>query len=379
MKRKTIFRSFLAIVIVLISCGFIKTIAYHSSKSTNKDIHIDPIPEICSVNDDSYVSYDSLDTYEILMNTVQNRESHVCIVDDMVTNISWADFHSMPYGAFWMKSWRSTSRYYRNNHSRQDFYFEYYDLTPSQITAMKRQVDEKVISIVSSIPDDASDYEKVLAVHDALGSMVTYDKTYNREHCHDAYGALVNQHAVCSGYSSAFCYILNSMDIPCQIVISDTHAWNSIGDMTRYVDVTWDDWDRTDSDNNVEILYYFFGLDEQINQIESHQIINRSHNCLPNHYTLPRYYEEENYILSSYQIGTITEILRDQYNKGKTIMTILFTDQEAYTEFAERYQSDIWPILREIGYTGEYYEYYYDNDKLTWSFVLGQTIQLDQY
>lgn len=86
-----------------------------------------------------------------------------------------------------------------------------------------------------------SDYDKLLYLHDYIVNNTSYvssaDNRYN------AYGCLVSKKAVCEGYALAYKYLLNASGIQCEMIVSDTHAWNAVylDDAWYYVDTTWDD------------------------------------------------------------------------------------------------------------------------------------------
>lgn len=108
-------------------------------------------------------------------------------------------------------------------------------------------------SILAGMPADGTDYEKELYLHDALVKHVTYDDAYVEEQ--NAYSALVNGMAVCSGYAFALQYLLMRAGIESYYVVGTAgedengdpvgHAWNiaRIGGTWYYVDATWDDYD----------------------------------------------------------------------------------------------------------------------------------------
>lgn len=108
-------------------------------------------------------------------------------------------------------------------------------------------------SILAGMPADGTDYEKELYLHDALVKHVTYDDAYVEEQ--NAYSALVNGMAVCSGYAFALQYLLMRAGIESYYVVGTAgedengkpvgHAWNiaKIGGTWYYVDATWDDYD----------------------------------------------------------------------------------------------------------------------------------------
>ena len=113
-------------------------------------------------------------------------------------------------------------------------------------------VDEKVDDLIEelNITSEMSDYDKVKAVYDYLCENVTYDnanlydETYTLKY--SAYAALINNTAVCQGYSNSMYRILNEIGVDTRIVRGESngtpHSWNLIDiDGTYYfADSTWD-------------------------------------------------------------------------------------------------------------------------------------------
>lgn len=95
-------------------------------------------------------------------------------------------------------------------------------------------------------------YANIKLVHDYLVDSIEYDQSISKENIYNIYGALINKECVCEGYAKAFKYLMDSVDIPCVIVIgkaintygnTENHAWNYVQlNNTWYaVDCTWDD------------------------------------------------------------------------------------------------------------------------------------------
>lgn len=95
-------------------------------------------------------------------------------------------------------------------------------------------------------------YKNIKLVHDYLIESIDYDQSISKVNIYDIYGALVNKTSVCEGYAKAFKYLMDSVQIPCIIVIgkatnsegnTENHAWNyvQINDVWYAVDCTWDD------------------------------------------------------------------------------------------------------------------------------------------
>ena len=97
-----------------------------------------------------------------------------------------------------------------------------------------------------------STYENIKLVHDYLVESIEYDESLSMDNIYNLYGAIVNKKCVCEGYSKAFKYLMDSIDIPAVIIIgtatnsrdaTESHAWNyvQIDDIWYGVDCTWDD------------------------------------------------------------------------------------------------------------------------------------------
>ncbi len=121
----------------------------------------------------------------------------------------------------------------------------------------KGQVDEAINKIEkvkqNLIAKKTGDtYQDVKMVHDYLVDNIEYDTTISKANIYDVYGALINHIAVCEGYARSFKYIMDSMQIPCVLVIgkgtnsegkTENHAWNyvQVGESWYAIDTTWDD------------------------------------------------------------------------------------------------------------------------------------------
>lgn len=97
-----------------------------------------------------------------------------------------------------------------------------------------------------------STYENIKLVHDYLVESIEYDESLSMDNIYTLYGAIVNRKCVCEGYSKAFKYLMDSIDIPAVIIIgtasnskdnTEGHAWNyvQINDVWYGIDCTWDD------------------------------------------------------------------------------------------------------------------------------------------
>lgn len=97
-------------------------------------------------------------------------------------------------------------------------------------------------SIVSAVPEDFTDMERAVYIHEFFTANFEYDTSYSY---YSGYEFLLYGTGVCQAYAEAYCDIMNAMGIECFIAISRTanHAWNIVNIKGNYyhVDCTWDD------------------------------------------------------------------------------------------------------------------------------------------
>lgn len=133
---------------------------------------------------------------------------------------------------------------------------------------MEYELQRKAKEILGKIiTANVSDIKKVLAIHDYLIKNVTYKESpiVNSHLNHTAYGALVNNKAVCEGIAYGFSYLLNLVGIKSTVVDGEAdggpHAWNivQIGNECYHFDVTWD---LLRKDINQNMIYDYFCLSD---------------------------------------------------------------------------------------------------------------------
>lgn len=122
--------------------------------------------------------------------------------------------------------------------------FEKNDTTT--LSATQLELFDKYWEILGSCTSNSySDYENELAIHDYLVSNIQYGGT--EEESYDAYSALINGQAVCSGYAEAFKTLLDILGIENKVITGEgngvAHGWNlvNLDGEWYHVDVTWDD------------------------------------------------------------------------------------------------------------------------------------------
>ena len=62
-------------------------------------------------------------------------------------------------------------------------------------------------------------YDNIRMVHDYLIEHVEYDTSISKSHIYNLYGAMVKGEAVCEGYARSFKYLMDSLGIPCTLLL----------------------------------------------------------------------------------------------------------------------------------------------------------------
>lgn len=128
----------------------------------------------------------------------------------------------------------------------------------SNLSEINRKILDAAKDVIASeITDDMSDYEKELAIHDYITGWSRFDYSVFGRSSADGftdgsdtpYGVLIDQSAMCHGYSSTFQLFMDMLDIECITVFGTPggngveHSWNMVKlDGEWYcVDCAWDD------------------------------------------------------------------------------------------------------------------------------------------
>lgn len=132
------------------------------------------------------------------------------------------------------------------------FFEPTYTMTLEEYTNAKKEVDSIVTAILNKTLEFTSVYEKELYVHDYIVTHCSYTEPTQNSKCNTVYGCLVEGKASCEGYSRAFQYIMNYLNIDNRLITGESsedgttyigHMWNYlvIDSQGYFVDITWDD------------------------------------------------------------------------------------------------------------------------------------------
>ncbi len=185
-----------------------------------------------------------------------------------------------------------------------------------QVKEKTQEIENEIDKIINeNITQDMTEFEKELALHDALVKQVSYYEYENINDIpaikHTAYGALVQNEAVCDGYSKAFKLLLERVGIE-NIIINGSsdgvaHAWNivNIGGEYYHVDVTSD---KLNEPKKYPIHVYFNLSDKVISKTHD---IGKDYNISKCNSEKYEYYNKKDYYISEQD---------NLYNKLKEIV-----------------------------------------------------------
>ncbi len=245
------------------------------------------------------------------------------------------------------------------------------DMSKEDIPKYKEKFDKCVDEIMETVPDDVSDYEKILYIHDYLVKNCEYNN--DSETGYSAYGCIVEKKAVCSGYTPAFQLLLHKIGIECGNVIgfatrnAEAHTWNYVkyGGDYYWTDVTWDDpvFDSGSYEGTADISHsYFFITTEQLER--THAISTKESPFIPDcSSTKYSYMKMTGNYLEKYSF--------DEFNKladnSDGHVCVQFADRQGYVDAVQDLFFDKNAMETD---------YFYSNDCSGMSYLLDQEMQI---
>lgn len=143
----------------------------------------------------------------------------------------------------------------------------YSEFSSDDINSMQKKLDTTVNQFLSEVPKDLSEYRRERFIHDKMLENCTYaDNVKTSEDNPNAftmYGVLIENSAVCEGYTRAMQYLLKMVGIKSITVNgyskNELHQWClvNIDDKWYHLDATWNDKDGEDGEED-NILYTYF-------------------------------------------------------------------------------------------------------------------------
>lgn len=146
--------------------------------------------------------------------------------------------------------------------------------TEEEIEAIKNKIQEIENEIIT---DDMTDENKIKVIHDYIINHTKYDversdNKVTKYKSNTAYGALIENYAICGGYADSMKLFLDEFNIPNYKISSENHIWNLvyINDRWYHLDLTWDDPVTTDGKDVLEYDYFLI-TSEELKAMETDQ------------------------------------------------------------------------------------------------------------
>ena len=148
----------------------------------------------------------------------------------------------------------------------------------------KNKLNKTIDAIIVSTAMAEDTYERIVMLHDYIVDHSKYDIKAKKKYSSNpfastSYGCLVENAAICSGYSKGFQLLLNRIGVSCGYISGvckdgERHAWNYVqfGKDFYYVDVTFDDPLQNKSQYDNKSHRYFFVTTDDI--LKSREISN---------------------------------------------------------------------------------------------------------
>jgi transglutaminase-like putative cysteine protease len=171
------------------------------------------------------------------------------VMDEEVSKAAWS---STSAGLFYTRSSYSTTTSSGSPFASVSMTIEY-TFPRSSIASVVEETDRKAASMVAAlVRSGMSDFDKELALHDALVAAASYDSvalSTGRESpgTHTPYGVLFEGKGVCDSFSKAFLMLASKAGLECLIVQGTaeegSHSWNlvKVDGAWYHLDVTYDD------------------------------------------------------------------------------------------------------------------------------------------
>ena len=133
----------------------------------------------------------------------------------------------------------------------------------------------EINKIISEKLNDSMDIkEKIKRIHDYIIDNTKYDEERSDKNninykSDTAYGALIEGHALCGGYTDAMMLFLEKFNVKSYKISSQNHVWNYVyvNDKWQHLDLTWDD---PISRDGKDVLDYRFFLisDKELSKLD---------------------------------------------------------------------------------------------------------------
>ena len=232
---------------------------------------------------------------------------------------------------FWVKNYESIEKVDMNKITSLEFK-PVYTKTEDEIENYSKQMEEKRDEIISLIPDNADDYEKVKFLYTYLAENLSFIGC--SDDGADLLSVFLNGQIDAKGYANAMQYLLEGAGVQSGVVTGTAngtnHAWNVVGmdGYYYYVDVAW-------AARGDMVNYTYLGMTDNDTKLTHQTKVDFVlPNCLA---TEDNYFEREHRIVTNKNNDIVEDIFQSAIDSGDEIMSIKFFDEDTYDWFVENY------------------------------------------
>ena len=342
------------IIIVIILLAIVALVFFAFSSAPDADPQennqvVDTVDNVDTKSNAPLYFYERLDeekkkAYDCVYNGFVSYTEEVTNLPVQKDKEFWAEIYSLVVDDHPEIDWLSAEGYtfHHINGTVTGLTFNY-TADQAQTEARKAEYEAVANKFLATVPEDATDYDKALAVYEYLVNNTDYDTKGLREsegnssygfdspdQLRNIHGTLVEKKAVCAGYAATAQYLLNRLGIECGIVRGmgqssedgkpERHAWNIIklDGQYYYMDATWGDPSTTeDKEKETDISHDFFAMTTK-------EMLDTRHN--PDHryqeYVTPcnvsdnSYFVKEGRYLETYDVEKVKAIMLEDARKG---------------------------------------------------------------
>ncbi len=161
---------------------------------------------------------------------------------DMIRKAAQAISRDYPE-MFWFSGSGEIETTYLGSTPTESSYRPVYAVTPQQEPELQAQIDQWAQDCFATIPEGASDYDKVLGVYRYIIDHADYQSVNNNS----ILNIMVGGAGLCGCYAQTTQYLLNRLGVPCTYISGrangESHAWNLVWleGNPCWVDTTWGD------------------------------------------------------------------------------------------------------------------------------------------
>lgn len=274
--------------------------------------------------------------YTLILNSISEHPEKI-----EIPSLSEEDFNSVFYAISYdnpsILCLGSTSQI--KSQGSKSYFIPVYSEDVASCNNKTSELNSKVNSILQSVPQNMSEYDKELYVHDYICKNCSYDSESDLSVSSTAYEALIEGKTVCEGYARAAQLLLNGLEIKNYLItgdatnsekVTESHMWNivTIGQKNYHLDLTWDDYDETGEN----LSHSYFNVSDDMISANHFKFDPQSNNCIS---TESNFFVKSGLLFSDYSSSVDSKIISESVNNIKSRnaeVEICFTDKSSLSK-----------------------------------------------